>query len=190
MRKLLVLPLVALLSACADTSPVELPITPDLDAVAAPATAAATSYAFQVWRDWACGEADGCSFGTSHTTPSDVIHGQGLVLHVSLVGGIVGEAWVTVAYNINFVNGKGVANGTVEFDLAEPGVGTFTCAAHAEFEDYAPPDWAYVEHAVYSGCTGTGDFEGKRLKVWLDNEANPGSWDFSLPDYEGQAVMW
>jgi len=189
MRKLLLLPFLALVSACADGTPVELPITPNLDAVAAPAAAAAETYTFQAWRDWACGEADGCSPGTSHTTPSEVTHGQGLVLHVSLVGGMVGEAWVTVRYNINFVNGKGVANGTVEFDLTEPGVGTFACAAHAEFEDYRAP-WTYVEHAVYSGCTGTGDFEGKRMKVWLDNEANPGSWDFSLPDYEGVAAIW
>ena len=76
------------------------------------------------------------------------------------------------------------------FSLAEPTVGTFECAAHAEFEGYNPPLWAYSEHAEYSGCKGAGGFAGMRMTVSLNNEANPGSWDYSLPDYEGVATIW
>jgi hypothetical protein len=112
------------------------------------------------------------------------------VIHIFLKGGMVGDAWVTFGYNINLVNGKGVANGSVLFDIAEPGVGTFACAVHAEFVDYMPPLWAYVEHVRYSGCKGAGDFDGLQMRVELNNESNPGSWDSSLPDYEGVAEIW
>ena len=45
--------------------------------------------------------------------------------------------------------------------------------------------YAYVEHARYFGCRGTGDFEGQEMRAWLNNEANPG-----LPIVDGVAKIW
>jgi hypothetical protein len=179
MRKLLFLPFLALVFACSDTTLVEPPVEGELDlVVTAEKKAAPEVYVFQGHRDWFCGEDDGCLPGTSHTTPSNVAHGKGIKIRLNLTGELVGELWVTVNYNLNLNTGHGVANGISVLNLTEPGIGSFECKAHA--------DWsAWVEHVKYFGCIGTGDFEGKRMRVWATDELNPMS-----GEYEGTAEIW
>jgi len=185
MRKLVLLPLIALVPACSDRSLVEPPGEPELDVVAATSPAGAAQYAFQVTRDWTCGPVEGCLPGETYTTPSGVLHIRNLKARFLATGGLTGELWITGDFTINLSNGKGIGNGVVHFILTEPAVGTFQCQAHADYEEYNPPLFAYVEHARYSSCRGAQGFDGKQMVVWLNNEANPG-----VPIVDGTAEIW
>lgn len=178
MRYLILLPFLALLVSCADQGLTEPSVDPQFARVAASTPPTATPYYFQGHRDWTCDEADGCLFGTSHTTPSGLAHGKGLKIRLTLDGDLVGELWVMVGYNLNMNTGHGVANGTALLNLTEPGVGGFECKAHADW-------WDWVEHVKYSGCKGFGDFEGQQMTVWATDEAAPTS-----GEYEGLAEIW
>ena len=90
----------------------------------------------------------------------------------------VGAREFLIAYNINLNTGHGVANGRSILNLTEPAVGTFECKAHAEWS-------GWVEQVRYFGCKGTEEFEGKRMRVWATDEANPMS-----GEYQGTAEIW
>ena len=192
MRILATLPLLALIAACTDAGLVQ----PEPESAPAPvafdhATGAPLgvkpSYAFHASVDGLCGPAEGCSGGTSWSTPSGVLHGEGVTLRLVVAGELTGEAWVSFGYSINLRNGKGVGRGvTVLFNLTDPGSGSFECTAgHGAFDGYMPPYFAFVEYTTYLGCHGSGDFDGMRMVFRMTNEANPG-----LGEYEGTARIW
>lgn len=172
MRKLVLLPVLTLALACSDTTFVEPPIEPEPGPSVVAAKVMTMAYNFEADIFWFCDAELGC--GTDRVTPSGVAHGKGLEIGLISTGELVGELWVTADYNINMVNGTGIANASAVLNLTSPGIGSFECKGHAEFEGYSPPDFAYVEHLRYSGCKGSGDFEGKKMKFWADN-AGPGS---------------
>ena len=175
MKKLNVLPFLLFALACGDSTLVEPPAETELDLVVTADRAVRTEYTFQANRDWSCGEAEGCLPATVRYTPSGVGFFNDFRALFVVTGGLVGDLWVMADIKINLNNGKGTASGTAFFDLTEPGVGTFECQVHADYEGYnAASSFRYVEHARYSSCEGTGDFEGKKMKAWLNNEANPG----------------
>ena len=189
MRRPLLLPLCLLAFSCTDGGLVEPQLEADLGTIVTSDHAGKAQYTFQVNRDWFCGEVEqndlGCRPGTNHTTPSLLSHTEGFKALFFVSGQLSGELWVMGDFHLNLRNGKGVANGTVRFDLSDPGDGSFFCQVHAEYAGYHAPHWAYVEHARYFGCEGTGDFEGKAMTAWLNNEANPG-----LPIVDGVAEIW
>lgn len=179
MRKLWFLPLFAFPLACGEATFVEPPVERELGVSGSVEKEVAPEvYAIQAHRDWLCGEDEGCLPGTSHTTPSGVTHGRGLKIRATLTGDLAGELWVMVDYNINLNTGHGVANGRSILNLTEPGVGTFECKSHAKWS-------GWVEQVRYFGCKGTEEFEGKRMRVWATDEANPMS-----GEYEGTAEIW
>lgn len=160
--------------ACTDSSLLEPPVEPEMALEVAASSSLRTEYSFQASRDWSCGVGEGCLPGTERYTPSGVAFFEDFKILFEVEGDLVGDLWVMGGVKINLNDGKGVATATVLFDLIEPGVGTFLCQAHADYVGYNPPLFAYVEHARYSSCEGTGDFDGKKMKAWLNNEANPG----------------
>jgi hypothetical protein len=174
MRKVLFPLLLLAALACTDSSVLEPPVQQEMSLEVAASSVLRTEYSFQASRDWSCGIEEGCLPGTERYTPSGVAFFEDFKALFEVEGDLVGDLWVMGRVKINLNNGKGVATAAVQFDLVEPGVGTFRCQAHADYEGYNPPLFAYVEHGRYSSCEGTGDFEGKKMKAWLDNEANPG----------------
>ncbi len=185
MRKLLLLSFLALVSACADGTPIAPPMEPEMDLMMAAANAGRTQYVVQFMADFEC---DQCSPWDEHFTPSMSYHSGNGTNGFFVTGELEGYALIsggTNAANVNFRNGKGTGSGTLHVDLTLPAEGAFDCHWHASWEGYMPPDFMYVEYGKWFNCKGSGAFEGKQMVLWNDNSANPG-WPYN----EGVAEIW
>ncbi len=127
---------------------------------------------------------------TPHVTPSGVIHAGYTVNHFRMDSeDIVGDWYFKGKYHINMENGKGRSiGGTIlgEITWSKIGkVGTFECVGAYKIENYPDPA-AFIQYGNVSGCQGTGDFEGMKMKGYLTNEANPGLGFATIYDFTGE----
>jgi len=186
MKKVIFLLVLLLAPACRDSTLVEPLAGPELDLVVTADRAERFEYAFTGTLDNSeCGDCD--AVGQQRLTPSGVLHFSGFKNRFVLENGLVGELFIMGAGTINMNNGKGTGSGTLLMELTEPGVGTFECRWHAKWEDYRAPLFAYVEHARYLSCKGSGDFAGSKMKATVDNENHVGEYPAVA---DGIAVIW
>lgn len=188
MRTLTALPLLVLAAACADAGMVQ-PVpedSPDLVLLAdAPGTKVPGGWEFFTQVTFV----GTLEPGETRITPSGVMHVKDLVNLWLMNGDLNGSWYFQGDVNLNLNNGMGRSRSLPMLAVIEAspwGTGTFECNASFKVENY--PD-AFTQSGVISGCHGTGDFEGKRMKGYLTNEANPG---FGGPDapYDFRGVIW
>ena len=123
--------------------------------------------------------------GEIRVTPSGVIHVKDLVNEFRMEGNLNGYWYFQGDYNLNPNTGMGRSRALPALFVIEAsavGVGTFECNSSFKIEDFST---ALVQYGVTSGCVGTGDFAGKRLKGFSTNEANPGVFVYEL-----RGVIW
>ncbi len=64
--------------------------------------------------------------------------------------------------------------------------GTFDCTSSFKIENFPTSDFTQV--GLFTGCHGTGDFEGMNLWAYVSNEDHPGLGDTATHDFHG--VIW
>jgi len=95
-----------------------------------------------------------------------------------VTGELVGYAYFTGQATLDENTGFSEGNGLMMLVLTEPGIGAFNCSWRATWEDF----WA-VNFGEWFACTGTGDFEGKKMRSENDNVEN-------APVLDAVAVIW
>jgi len=185
MRKVLFLPSFPLLFACADGTPLQ----PDLQEGQRLLSVAQSP-----------GPDGGWSFqtdavlvgpvepGTTRATPSGVMHIDGVVNESAMTGDLNGSWFFIDKFHAFSKQARGrsipspVLIVITESDL---GSGIFECAGSFKFENY--PDFeTFIQYGNVSGCHGTGDFAGMRMKAYLTNEADPGLGFVTTYDFSGK----
>jgi len=184
MRTLIALSLLVLAAACADAGMLQ-PVpedSPDLVLLAdAPGTKVPGGWEFVATATF-LGTVEP---GEIRVTPSGVIHVKQVINEFGMEGDLEGYWYFQGDYNLNPKTGMGRSRALPALFVIEAsavGVGTFECNNSFKIEDLST---AIVQHGVTSGCLGTGDFAGKRLKAFSTNEANPG-----VPVYQFRGVIW
>jgi len=171
MRKLLFLPVLALMLACSDAAVFQ----PDESAVVqrddlAPAAAVTQRMTF-AWQE----TFDQQYAGETSVTPSGILHMKNIDNGFFAAGDLVGYAHVYGRAMIDTRTGLGNGSGTAHYDLTEPGVGTLDCNWHSKLYEFP----VFVQYGE-SNCTGTGYFEGWKMKAMTTNESNPGVGIYSV----------
>ena len=105
-------------------------------------------------------------------TPSGVIHGTDLVNAFEMTGDLEGTVYFIGKYHLNPKTGMGGSVAAPNLiEITSPGQGAFECRSSYKLEGFPT---AVVQYGVLTGCAGSGDFAGMRMKAWTSNEANPG----------------
>lgn len=166
MRKLLPLPLLFLVAACADSTVLQpAQAVPDgLMAMSQSVTPAHGGWEFTADANYVGSPTDG---GVLRFTPGGILHWTDIANAYQLTGDLEGT-WTSFGKaHINLKTGKGPTPGWFLFDLTKPGTGTFECQSSGMVQDY-PSDHFTLGGKIYS-CDGTGYFEGKKLKAtWFN----------------------
>lgn len=123
-------------------------------------------------------------------TPSGVLHAGYTVNKFRMESDdLIGDWYFMGKYHINMENGSGRSIGATirgEITWSKIGkVGTFDCVGSYKIENYPDPT-AFIQYGNVSGCTGTGDFEGMKMKGYLTNEAVPGLGFATIYDFTGE----
>ena len=126
--------------------------------------------------------------GEQRVTPSGVLHVIGADNLFELsgdflgTGDLLGTGHFIGNYTINLRNGKGRSIGMGRtFEFTSPGVGTFECAdVTGTIKGYLPPSYALIQFGTWTGCKGTGYFEGKKMNARFTNEQNPGVFGYKV----------
>jgi hypothetical protein len=92
-----------------------------------------------------------------------------------VTGGIEGYVHVYGRARIDLRTGLGNASGTAVYELTAPGVGTLECNWHSKLYEFP----VFLQYGQ-STCTGTGYFQGWKLKAKTSNESNPGVGIYSV----------
>ena len=158
MRKLLLLPILALALACEEA--------PNHQADADPLFAPASR---QLMVLNAVETFDQPYTGDITVTPSGILHMRNIHNGFVVSGDLEGYNHVYGQAMIDTRTGRGEASGTSLYELTSPGVGTLECTWKSKLYDYP----VFLQYAKYT-CNGTGYFEGMKVKIYGNNDANPG----------------
>jgi hypothetical protein len=147
MRRLALLPLLAFVFACGDSTLLQ----PEEDQTIAASAHdrgrdARMEYTFQF------------SFDQALYPEDAIINGFFVTGDLEGYAYLTGQAAITDPSN-GFAEGDGL----MMVVLTEPGIGAFNCSWRATWEDF----FAGLNLGEWYACTGTGDFEGKKL--WSEN---------------------
>jgi hypothetical protein len=123
--------------------------------------------------------------GDQQVNAGGVLHIRGLVNEFAMTGDLVGSWFFQGDAHINLNDGRGrsIASPAL-LEITSPGVGTFECPATGKLEFFPTDD--FIQYGNHSGCHGTGDFEGLRMRAWISNEANPGTGGDTVYDLWGE----
>jgi hypothetical protein len=128
--------------------------------------------------------------GDVRINPAGMMFGDGLINEFAVTGTLGGEpleglSYFIGDYRLNQNDGKARARsrpGLWVITESALGVGTFECVMTTKIEDFFS---GIVQYGNITGCHGTGDFEGMRMKAYTTNEANPG-----IPIYATWGEIW
>jgi len=108
--------------------------------------------------------------GSSRVTPSGILHLSEVDNGFFVTGDVVGYSHAYGGARVDTRTGQGNGSGTLHYDLTEPGVGALDCTWHSKLYNFPGPFVQYSEMV----CHGSGYFDGWKMKVSGNNEANPG----------------
>lgn len=123
--------------------------------------------------------------GDQRVNAGGILHIDGLINEFAMTGDLVGSWFFQGQGHINLNNGRGRSvSSPALLVIASPGVGTFECPATGKLEFFPTAD--FIQYGNHTGCHGTGDFEGMRMRAWISNEANPGTGGDTIYDLWGE----
>jgi hypothetical protein len=164
MRKLLLIPMLALVLACEDAAVYQ----PDADPLFAPASRPLMVLTWQQMPDQYFS-------GKTWLTPSGIIQIRNAHSGAWVTGDVEGYAHVYGQGHIDTRTGRGEGSGHSVFELTSPGVGTLECTwTNTTY------DWPVLRQYSKFTCQGTGYYEGWKVKAEGTNEANPGSGPYTI----------
>ena len=121
--------------------------------------------------------------GDVRVTPSGIIFGTDLINAFEMTGDLEGVWYFIGKFRANPRDGRGRSIAMpVLLELTSPGIGTFECSATGKIEGFP---LEIIQYGNQTGCHGTGDFEGMKMRARFTNEANPG-----IATYELIGEMW
>ncbi|MCL7927458.1 MAG: hypothetical protein M8841_06690 [marine benthic group bacterium] len=108
--------------------------------------------------------------GESFVTPSGIFQARDVDSGYVVTGDLEGYVHMVGNGMLDLRTGHGTSSGTAVYELTEPGVGTLECVWKVKRYDL-PLSRTYSNWT----CSGTGYYEGWKVKAEGTNEANPGS---------------
>ena len=149
MRKLFLLPILALALACDDAAVLE----PEADPLFAPASR--PLMVLTVYETF-----DQPYSGETSVTPSGIIQMRDIHNGFNVFGDLVGYSHYFGLARIDTRSGKGGASGTALYELTSPGVGTLECTWASEISGF-PAAPVQISHGT---CSGTGYYDDWKAK--------------------------
>ena len=168
MRRSLILGLVPVLAfavSCDDAAVLE----PEADPLFAPASRPLMVLTWQI-------TFDRYYSGESFITPSGSLQARDVDSGYVVTGDLEGYVHMVGNGMLDLRTGHGNSSGTAVYELTTPGVGTLECVWHVKRYDL-PLFRTYSDLT----CSGTGYYEGWKVKAEGTNEANPGSGPAIIP---------
>jgi len=127
--------------------------------------------------------------GGVRVNSAGIVFGYDLINEFETVGDLNGFWYFQGKYKANPKNGKGLSITSPALwviNESEWGTGTFECNNSFRMKNWPTDD--FLQYGNLTGCTGTGDFEGMKLRGFVSNESDPGLFVDSV--YEIWGEIW
>lgn len=179
MRVPLSLALFGFLAACGAEGPVQPNLTPPLNPGLSRQDLATVPESSSKW-SFHVVATDPVTLGLDDVavTPSGMTLYQGYVNRFDMTGDLVGYLWFDGDVHVNGRTGDGrTLSRPMTYEIQESRFGmsgTFECVGTFKLVGFPGPGW--LQYGNVTGCHGTGDFEGMKMKGYSSNENYAGTW--------------